>query len=107
VRIFELMSSSASSQETRSKDAAPFRPVRTSGCRTRSVLYTRRSNRRTFPQMYPFVEGARWLPSILTMAPRSTVTERLQLSGQSSGHAVVTVDRPHDNGGSIASLLMS
>ena len=32
------------------------------------------------------------------MRPRSTVTARLQQSGQSSGHAVWTVDRPHEVG---------
>src|SRR6185369_17985026 len=38
-------------------------------------------------------------PSMRVRRPRSTVTFRLQQSGQSSGHAVVTVDRPHDWGG--------
>src|SRR5262245_30177918 len=52
--------------------------------------------------MYPSVDGALVLPSILTMRPRSTETDRLQLSGQSSGQAVRTVDRPHDTGGEIS-----
>src|SRR5512133_2451328 len=33
-------------------------------------------------------------PSILTTRPRSTVTSSVQESGQSSGQAVRTVDRP-------------
>ena len=34
--------------------------------------------------------------------PRSTVTARLQQSGQSSGHAVFTVEWPHDRSGGAA-----
>jgi hypothetical protein len=45
--------------------------------------------------------GAAVLPSIFTTRPRSTVTARLQLSGQSSGHAVATVDRPQVVGGAM------
>jgi hypothetical protein len=45
------------------------------------------------------VDTAVLLPSILTTLPRSTVTSRLQLSGQSSVQAVAMVERPHERGG--------
>src|SRR6478672_4277971 len=45
--------------------------------------------------MNPRVVGLASPPSILTTRPFSTVTSRVHESGQSSGHAVRTVDRPH------------
>jgi hypothetical protein len=57
--------------------------------------------------MYPSVEGAVVEPSIFATRPRSTVTDRLQLSGQSRGHAVCTVDRPQERGGEIFGSAMA
>ena len=61
--------------------------------------------RRTFPQMNPRVGGFAWPPSILTTRPFSTVTSSVQESGQSSGHAVRTVERPHVTSGSAPEVL--
>ena len=62
-----------------------MRPRRIMGWRIRSGESTRRSNRRTFAQIYPSVSGERFEPSISRMRSPSTVTSRAQRSGQSSG----------------------
>src|SRR5690606_14337165 len=55
------------------------------------------------PQMYPAVDGASCEPSMRTIRPRSTVTCRLQESGQSRVQAVEILERPQETGGDGAS----
>src|SRR4051794_38958269 len=55
--------------------------------------------------MNPRVVGFASPPSILTTRPFSTVTSRVQESGQSSGQAVRTVEWPHVTSDSAAEAL--
>ena len=74
---------SASSHVVSRNSAAPLRPVRTRGRRTRSGLYTRSTNRLTFGHSSPCEYGCSGFPRIFTATPSSTTTSQPQESGQS------------------------
>jgi hypothetical protein len=50
------------------------------------------------------VTGLSSPPSIFSIRPFSTVTSSVQASGQSSGQAVRTVDRPQVSGGAVRAI---
>ena len=92
--------SSAASQVAGSKSfgndpgALAVPGLRIHGRSTRSGLCTRSAKRRTLPQIAPPVSGLRASPSTAVTVAPWTVTSKLQVSGQSSGQAVVCVDMP-------------
>src|SRR6185369_15564332 len=72
----------------------PFAPTRRSGCSrrcgpcTNAVIF-----RATLVQMTPLVNGIASEPRTLVMRPSSTVTVRLQVSGQSKVHTLACSSR--------------
>src|SRR3954453_21714685 len=78
------ISSSAACQEIRSNCPEPFTPTRRSGCSRRCGPCTKAViSRATLVQMTPSVNGIASEPRTFVMRPSSTVTVRLQVSGQS------------------------
>src|SRR5215510_52960 len=83
------MVSSASSHEMRSKRAWPLGPTRLSGVRSRRSPWTNSGYALgTLAQMTPSVYGLAREPRMPTRRPSSTVTVRLQVSGQSRGQTL-------------------
>src|SRR5262245_55767785 len=73
----------------RSKRASPFGPTRLSGVRIRRSPWTNSGYALgTLAQMTPSVYGLAREPRMPTMRPSSTVTVRLQVSGQSRGQTL-------------------
>src|SRR6185436_2172898 len=83
------MVSSASSHEIRSKRASPLAPTRLSGVRSRRSPWTNSGYALgTLAPMTPSVYGLAREPRMPTMRFSSTVTVRLQVSGQSRGQTL-------------------
>src|SRR6187399_3448942 len=78
------ISSSAACQEICSNRPEPFAPTRRCGCSRRCGPCTKAvMSRATLVQMTPSVNGIASEPRTFVMRPSSTVTVRLQVSGQS------------------------
>src|SRR5438034_3154379 len=83
------IASSASPHVIRSKRPSPRAPTRRSGVRRRPAPWTNAGYAcGTFAQSTPPVYGLACEPRILTIRSSSTVTVRLQVSGQSSGQTL-------------------
>src|SRR2546422_9806990 len=81
--------SSASAHAIGANVPAPLAPVRRSGVVSRPGPWTNSGyDSGTFAHSTPAVSGFAREPRIFLMRPASTVTVRLQVSGQSRGHTL-------------------
>src|SRR4051794_33947561 len=88
------ISSRAACQEIRSNCPEPFAPTRRKGCNRRCGPCTKAvMSRATLVQMTPSVNGIASEPRTLVMRPLSTVTVKLQVSGQSKVHTLACSSR--------------
>src|SRR5687767_2202186 len=83
------ISSSAADHEIGSNRPSPLAPTRRSGVVRRPGPWTNSGYiAGTFAHSTPAVYGLAWEPRIFTIRSASTVTVRLQVSGQSSGQTL-------------------